>query len=185
MKVLLFGASGSGTTTLGKELERRTDFVHLDTDDYYWEVTDPPFQIKIPLSKRNSHLRIDFCNSNNVVLSGSLVNWGEEWQTAFDLAIFVRLEHGERMRRLKIREEERYGKRLVTDHKIKLNSDAFLKWADQYEHSDFNGRSLKIHMKWMKQLDCKLMEINSAHSIIYNIEKILKEIKMLSGNLFI
>ena len=39
MKILIFGASGSGTTTLGKEIEKRTDFTHLDIDDYYWKKT--------------------------------------------------------------------------------------------------------------------------------------------------
>jgi len=37
MKILKLGASGSGTTTLGIEIERRTDFKRLDVDDYYWK----------------------------------------------------------------------------------------------------------------------------------------------------
>ena len=40
MKILIFGASGSGTTTLGKEIEKITDFTHLDVDDYYWKKTE-------------------------------------------------------------------------------------------------------------------------------------------------
>ena len=48
MNILIFGASGSGITTLGKELEKHTDFVHLDVDDYYWEQTLPPFLEKVP-----------------------------------------------------------------------------------------------------------------------------------------
>ena len=47
MKILIFGASGSGTTTLANEIETRTDFKHLDVDEYYWEKTNPPYQIKI------------------------------------------------------------------------------------------------------------------------------------------
>ncbi|MFT6964561.1 MAG: adenylate kinase family enzyme [Flammeovirgaceae bacterium] len=33
MKTLIFGASGSGTSTLGRELESKSDFKHLDVDD--------------------------------------------------------------------------------------------------------------------------------------------------------
>ncbi|BDD11489.1 hypothetical protein FUAX_39210 (plasmid) [Fulvitalea axinellae] len=42
MKILIFGASGSGTTTLGKEIAKRAKFTHLDADDYYWKPTNPP-----------------------------------------------------------------------------------------------------------------------------------------------
>jgi adenylate kinase family enzyme len=53
MKLVVFGASGSGTTTLGNEVAKRTGFVRLDVDDFYWEKTEPPFQEKRPLDKRN------------------------------------------------------------------------------------------------------------------------------------
>jgi cytidylate kinase len=40
----ILGASGSGTTTLGSAIAQAYGHVHLDTDDYYWVPTDPPFQ---------------------------------------------------------------------------------------------------------------------------------------------
>lgn len=30
-----------------------------------------------------------------MILSGSMFTWGKEWKTAFDLAIFIRLENNE------------------------------------------------------------------------------------------
>ena len=117
MKILLFGASGSGATTLGKEIEKVTDFVHLDVDDYYWKKTMPPFQEKISLNERNENLRVDFIKNNNVIISGSMVSWGKEWETSFDLAVFIHLNNDIRMERLKKREFERYGEKLLTDEK--------------------------------------------------------------------
>ena len=122
MKILIFGASGSGTTTLGNEIEKRTDFKHLDADDYYWKKTNPPFQEKTPLIERNENLKADFKKFENVVVSGSMVSWGKEWETAFDLAIFIQLENTERMERLKKRETQRYGEKLLTDKKTQKNS---------------------------------------------------------------
>jgi adenylate kinase family enzyme len=46
MKVLIFAASGSGTTTLGKEIEKRTNFKHLDVDTYYWKKLYHHFKLK-------------------------------------------------------------------------------------------------------------------------------------------
>ena len=36
MGIILFGASGAGSTTLGKEVARRLNFQFLDIDDYLW-----------------------------------------------------------------------------------------------------------------------------------------------------
>ncbi|SFW74044.1 Adenylate kinase [Sinomicrobium oceani] len=176
MKILLFGASGSGTTTLGKEIEKRTDFRHLDVDDYYWKRTTPPYREKIPLAERNENLKADFNASANVVLSGSMVSWGKEWETVFDLAVFIRLENNERMRRLKKREAQRYGEKLLTDEKTRQNSVAFLEWAAQYENPDFEGRSLKLHQAWMTILHCNILILNGKTDLNDNVEKVLTEI---------
>lgn len=40
---IYFGASGSGTTTLGKELATEMGYHHFDADDFYWEQTDIPY----------------------------------------------------------------------------------------------------------------------------------------------
>ena len=37
----IFGASGSGTTTLAEKTSRELGYFHLDTDDYFWLPTDP------------------------------------------------------------------------------------------------------------------------------------------------
>lgn len=43
MKLLIIGASGSGTTTHAIAFSKVTDFTHLDADDYYWNPTNLPF----------------------------------------------------------------------------------------------------------------------------------------------
>ena len=177
MKILLFGASGSGTTTLGNEIEKRSDFKHLDVDNYYWKKTMPPYQKKVPLIKRNNNLKVDFKKFENVIVSGSMVSWGKEWETAFDLIIFIRLENKERIERLKKREIERYGEKLMTDKKTQQNSKAFLEWANQYENPNFDGRSLKVHNEWIELLDCKVLRLKGETELNNNMEIVLTEIK--------
>jgi len=50
--VHITGASGSGTTTLGRALAERLGWMHLDTDDFYWLPTDPPYREKRPAETR-------------------------------------------------------------------------------------------------------------------------------------
>lgn len=180
MKILIFGASGSGTTTLGSEIAKRTDFRHLDVDDYYWKKTNPPFQEKIPLAERNEHLKADLEKSKKVIVSGSLVSWGKEWETAFDLAIFIQLENSERMERLKKREIERYGEKLLTDKKIQKNSNAFLEWANQYENPTFNGRSLKMHNAWIEVLGCEVLRLDGKMELTKKLDIVLGKITSLN-----
>tara|TARA_R110001592_G_scaffold127930_1_gene339922 strand:+ start:3107 stop:3667 length:561 start_codon:yes stop_codon:yes gene_type:complete len=183
MKVLIFGASGSGTTTLGKEIEKNTDFIHLDVDDYYWKKTEPPFQEKIALSERNENLKTDFEKYENIIISGSMVSWGKEWETLFDLVIFIRLKDKIRIERLQKREIERYGRKLLTDKKTHEDSQAFLEWAKQYENPNFDGRSLQVHNDWIEFLDCKVLRIDGEGELKSKTEKILTEIKDIRGSL--
>ena len=73
MKIVIVGASGSGTTALGKEIKKKTDFTHLDADDYYWRQTELPFSKKVPLNERNEKIKINFLSKENVIISGSMV----------------------------------------------------------------------------------------------------------------
>lgn len=46
MKILIFGASGSGTTPLGEAIGQGINFKHLDVDTYYWKKLNRRFNIK-------------------------------------------------------------------------------------------------------------------------------------------
>lgn len=177
MKVLIFGASGSGTTTLGQAIEENTDFVHLDVDNYYWKKTEPPYQVKIPLAIRNNNLKNDLRKHQNTIVSGSMVSWGNEWKAAFDLAVFIFLKASTRMNRLKFREIERYGEQLLTDKKMQQASNDFLEWASQYDDPNFEGRSLKIHNEWIESLNIKVLRIDGDMSLNKKNKTVIDEIK--------
>ncbi|MEM6320211.1 MAG: hypothetical protein AAF960_21260, partial [Bacteroidota bacterium] len=131
-----------------------------DVDDFYWKKTEPPFQTKIPLAERNAMLWKAFNAVESSIVSGSLVSWGALWETAFDLAIFLRLPAVVRMERLRARERFRHGEKLETDETVKSISKAFLEWASHYDNPIFKGRSLAVHKRWMEKLTCPVLEIS-------------------------
>jgi len=45
-RILITGASGSGTTTLGRSIALHLGCAFYDADDYYWVPTEPPFRCK-------------------------------------------------------------------------------------------------------------------------------------------
>lgn len=65
-KIHIMGASGAGTTTLGKALAARLPHVHLDSDDYYWE---QKYSIKSDVAARLSRLEMDLKRHEPWILS--------------------------------------------------------------------------------------------------------------------
>lgn len=51
-RVHILGASGSGTTTLGRALAQAWSVPHADADDYFWVPADPPYLQKRPVEER-------------------------------------------------------------------------------------------------------------------------------------
>jgi hypothetical protein len=83
------GASGAGVTTLGATLAGALSVPHLDTDDFYWLPSDPPFRHKREIPERLRLLDEALDRApRGFVLSGSLDGWGYrtflEWAAVYD-----------------------------------------------------------------------------------------------------
>ena len=99
----IYGASGSGTSTIGRFICEKTGYYFMDTDDYFWEPTNPPFTIKRKIPDRIALMRKDIAKYESVVISGSLVDWGDELIPLFTLAVRVETDTAVRIERLKKR----------------------------------------------------------------------------------
>ncbi len=86
------GASGTGTTTLGRMLGERLEIVHLDTDDFFWMPTDPPYRTPRAVPERLSLLEAAMGRAPGWVLSGSALKWGTPLEAMYDLIIFLRID---------------------------------------------------------------------------------------------
>src|SRR5207244_6937746 len=76
-RIHIVGASGSGTSSLAVEMATRYGHRHLDTDDYFWLQTVPPYREKRPREERLALLRQASRDSKWWVLAGSLCCWGD------------------------------------------------------------------------------------------------------------
>ncbi|XLX40018.1 AAA family ATPase [Ectopseudomonas mendocina] len=163
VRLHIFGASGSGTTTLARTLAERNGWLHLDTDDFYWLPSEPPYLHKRPPEDRVRLIRERAAQAPSWVLSGSLCSWGEALIPSFSHALFLRLDDQERMRRLRQREAQRYGARIQPGGDMHEQSQAFLEWAAGYEQGDLSTRSLAMHEAWMtRHLNCPLLCLDST-----------------------
>lgn len=155
------GASGSGTTTLGRALADHWSVPHADADDYFWVPTAPPYVEKRPEDARRALMREVFVPREGWVLSGSMIGWGESIVAERDAVVFLTLDPRERLRRLEAREVHR---RAGQDFDEAAWSD-FLDWAKGYDDPAFDGRSRAAHEAWLDQLDLPVLRLGSERPI--------------------
>ena len=162
----LFGASGSGTTTLGRALAQALGYRHLDTDDYFWLPTDPAFTQKRPIPERLAMMKaaIDAAEQG-AVISGSLTGWGDVLIPRFTLAVRVVTATELRIERLHAREYARFGDRIREGGDMHAAHRAFLDWAAQYDTGDVNMRSKACHDAWQEMLPCPVVTVNGADDV--------------------
>jgi adenylate kinase family enzyme len=149
-RIHILGASGSGTTTLAAAISAKHGHRHLDTDDFYWLPTDPPYQTKRPRQARLQLLETALAQSSAWVLSGSLCGWGDPLIARFQLIVFLAVPTDVRMQRLRARELARYGHDTVAPGgRLHQAHVAFLEWAARYDNGDPVERSQALHDAWL------------------------------------
>ena len=103
MHIHVMGASGSGTTSLGRALAERLDIAHLETDDFFWLSTDPPFTTPRDADRRIGLLLDEVARHEGWILSGSALKWGRPLEPLYDLIVFLRIDPELRMARIRAR----------------------------------------------------------------------------------
>jgi len=156
------GASGTGTTTLGRALGNDLSFRVFDTDDYYWLPSTPPFQRKQDPAIRLTKLRQDLEFASRAIISGSILNWGLELEDSLSLIVFLTVAADVRIERLKMRETRLYGRA----------EPEFLAWAAQYDEGKMGGRSREKHEQWLSQRNCPVLRIEGDTSIVDRVGRV-------------
>ena len=162
-KIHIFGASGSGTSTIAKAVCERLNYKHFDTDNYFWYKTEVPFTEIRPLEDRLSWMTQDLSGNDKWILSGSLAGWGDPLLPLFELVVFVYVPPNERIERLKAREFERYGNEILPGGIRHESSKEFVEWAAGYDSGTLVGRNLQKHEEWMSRLDCPLIRVTNIN----------------------
>lgn len=174
------GASCAGSTTLGKTLADYLNCTCFDTDEYFWLPSAIPYTLRRESAERNAMLKNDFLKEDNVIVSGSLVSWGEEWLAMFDLVVFLYVPHQIRMQRLHNREVERYGDTIFSDPiRIGLYKE-FTSWATGYDDNSTNGRNLGVHLDWLGKLNCTVLKIEGDTTVTERIRLTVRKMEEIS-----
>jgi len=180
MKLHLFGASGTGVSTLGAALATAQRVPYFDTDDYFWTTSDLPFTQRRPPAERNARLAHALAQHKSWIVGGSIVGWDEKWLSAFDLVVFLWLPPALRLQRLHQREHARYGHLFGTDPSQAARTQAFLTWAAGYDDSSTGGtRTLANHTRWLAQFTCPVLELRGDLTVAERLAAVRARLQQL------
>ncbi|GGD77932.1 AAA family ATPase [Paenibacillus nasutitermitis] len=169
-RIHIFGASGSGATTLGKELAGHLPHVNVDGDDYFWiekfnQMRQPQERVKL--------LQADLAPYKQWILSGAVCGWGDELKPLFDFVIFLYVPQDIRLQRLREREYARYGEEIMPGGQKYEQSKAFLEWAALYDKAGLEVRSRTLHEQWIAGLACPVLRIEGDQTVNERVQMIL------------
>lgn len=176
MRIHIFGASGSGVTTLGKALSKKLNIEYFDSDDFFWLASKIPFTIKQDSEIRNTIVAEKLNDINDWIFGGSMIHWGPNVFPAFDLIIFLYLPPEIRLERVRKREYERYGDEIIFNPERKEMFAKFMDWTEDYDHNTgIANRTLHAHREWLSTINTPLLEISGDYDIQQKIEIILEK----------
>ncbi len=172
----IYGASGSGTSTLGKKICDELGYKFMDTDDYFWLPTNLKYTTKRSKEERIILMKKDIDENDNVVISGSLVDWGDELIPLFTFAIRLVTDTDVRIERIRIREKMKFGDRIECGGDMYQQHMDFVEWARKYDTGSVNMRSKAKHDEWQKLLQCKQIVLDGAADLDVNFAEVNEEI---------
>ncbi|BCW66847.1 hypothetical protein NicSoilB4_16100 [Arthrobacter sp. NicSoilB4] len=171
-RLFIMGASGSGTTTLGRAIADKWAIPHADADDYFWRPTSPPYTEQRAPVERLSLMREVFVPRSTWVLSGSIMGWGEDLMAMFDAVVFLTLDPETRMTRLLAREKTRMLELSRAGSSDEAAHEEFMSWARGYDEPDFAGRNRSRHEQWLAMFSCPILRLDSSRPVNNLVEAI-------------
>jgi len=184
MGIIIFGASGAGSTTLGKEVAARLKFQYLDIDDYLWRWdTEIPLTVTFPREERTRSLMNDVQKYPKFVISGTIFNDQELFEPLFDLAVFVSTPADVCAKRVYTREQARWGERVLPGGDMYKTTrfhgdfDDYLANAQKYESADVSKFGRKLHEQWITEFSCSVLRIDGTDDISINADLVIEQFK--------
>lgn len=179
-KMTIIGASGTGKSTLAKAIGEKMRLPHFDSDHYFHFPTDPPFQKQRSPEDRLSLLMADLNQHSSWVLSGGAGVWKPAPTIAFTFVVFLYLPPLIRLERLRQRERQLYGSRVLKGGDMESDHQDFMQWSEKYDSGAAGDtNSLPSHKAFLNNLTCPVVRFESPMTTEKQVADILHKFAIL------
>lgn len=176
--IILFGGMGVGDTTLGRSVAVRLEWPHFDLDDFIWRWdTALPFTKTRPREEKITLLTEALSHRPHFVMSGSMWSFRKAFEPYFDLAVFLTAPAETRAERIRKRELQRWGARVLPGGDMYERDGApyrdYLAWARSYDEGTEQMFSFAQHEAWIRELPCPVLRLDGTRPIEENSERVI------------
>lgn len=183
--IAIMGLNGCGKSTLAHAIGKKLSYYEIDVEDYYFPeqkhsrqaILDQQLDIKyeyigelpysVPRSKTEVQemLRDEIKNHPQFVISGVTMNWASDIISKINIVFILKVPTKERVKRVKQREEIRFGSRVMPG-------------GDMYEQQKrFRGiiaeKDGRLVEESANRISCKKVYLDGTKSIDENVSIVL------------
>jgi len=177
--IILFGGMGVGDTTLGKAVAGTLGWPHIDLDDYIWLWDTPlPFTKIRPRDEKIALLTEAISHHPHFVMSGSMFSFRKVFEPCFDLAVFLTAPAQVRSERIRKRELNRWGARVLPGGDMyeaegSIHKD-YMACVRRYDEGPEELFSLAQHEKWIRELPCPVLRLDGTRPVAENAARVIE-----------
>ena len=157
--IAIIGLNGAGKSTLAHVLAKKLHYFEIDVEDYYFpeqrssrinalegrtsaDVSFIPYLSPRAKSEVEFAIRKDINCNPQFVLSGVSLNWSESILSQIDIVFYLHVPLSERLRRIRSREAQRFGSRILPGGDMYEQHNEFLNKAENRSEQEIT-RSLE------------------------------------------
>lgn len=184
--IAIMGLNGGGKSTLSHMLTEEIDYFEMDVEDYFFpeqkssrklsfenndtiyseHLGELPFSNPRLKSEVQSEILADIEAHPKFILTGVTMNWNHAILSHINIAFLIQTPLEERLKRIKEREERRFGSRVLSG-------------GDMYQqHMEFQNvvanRDSKSVMESAMKLRCSIIKVDGTLPVIKNVQKIME-----------
>lgn len=192
--IAVFGLNGGGKSTLTHALAKAMGYFEMDVEDYYfpdqkesrqwdlenrdvintWHMGTLPFSNPRSKSEIQSIILGDIKAHPKFILSGVTMNWNDEILSQINIAFWVQTPLDERLKRIKVREERRFGPRVLFGGDMYNQQMAF--------RNVVANRDLKLVEESATKICCPIIVVDGTLSVVKNVKKIMDYLNLISSD---
>lgn len=170
-KIVICGLNGSGKTTLGKLLAAKTNYLHKDIEEYYFD-DDSNYKYNKAKSKdKQTVIKLieeDFEKYNNIIFTACKGDYGII-NEKYDLAIYLKVPKEERIKRVKERSYKQFQDRILPDGDLYNQEQEFWTYVINRDETEVT--------EWFDKLPCKKIILDGTKTPEENATIIAKLLK--------
>lgn len=165
--IIITGLNGCGKSTVRKLLAEKMNYYSMDVEDYYFIKSDTPYSKFHTLEQTKQLMLKDIQKHGDFVLATVNCDWGEEIASMCKLAIVLSAPLDLRMKRIKNREYEKFGDRVLQGGDLYESQQKF--------HNKVLLRGEEHITKQMQFITCPILELDATLPIYDIVNTIYKK----------